>query len=240
MKFPTKEELNEYTHALAIGAGKGLVVGAGISAVGYFYAKRRIPIFFTYGAFPRTFFMMAPPIMCALTSTEWASRNFEKTKYGYVDVQNASPDMLIPKFAGKEQSLNGAVTGPVEEEKKQTILEQVSDNKYKFIMSGWAASMVGSYWLVNRDKFMTKSQKIVQARMYAQGITVILLLASVMLSVGASNNDKSRQGVVELTTADGKPVWEQVVDQEVARETAAHLPLHLSERKDVHTHHDKA
>lgn len=54
---------------------------------------------------------------------------------------------------------------------------------YPIIIASWAASLGASYYLVNQTKCITKAQKIVQARVYAQGITVAMFLSSVLLSV---------------------------------------------------------
>ena len=59
----------------------------------------------------------------------------------------------------------------------------LNDNKYKIIISAWAGSLYGSWVLVNRDKIMDTAQKAVQARMYAQGITIILLLGTLLLAM---------------------------------------------------------
>ncbi|ANB13740.1 Rcf2p [Sugiyamaella lignohabitans] len=242
MKFPSKEELNEYTHTIAVGAIKGAVIGTGVSALGYLYAKRRAPVFFTYGAFPRTFLLIAPPIMIGVTTMEFASREFERERYGYVDAASASPDMLIPKINGSNidpklaakvgaNGTDGAAAEP------NAVLQYAAENKYKIIMGAWAASLAGSYWAVSKDKYLTKSQRIVQARMYAQGLTVALLLVSVMLSVSNGKEKDNSRETGEADLREGKQTWEEIVEQETARETAAHLPLHLSDRKNNGNHH---
>jgi len=209
MKFPSKEELGEYTHAIAIGGLKGAAVG-GVVSLGIFgYARRYIPNVQRYGAFARTFFLMAPPVLIGITAMEGASRKFEANKYGYITEETKNA-----------QATQGLST-------KDKVVYYASANKYKFIMAGWAGSLAGSFWLINRDKLMSKSQKIVQARMYAQGLTVLILLATMALSATSPDEQK------KLENKKSSLEWEKIIEKEIAREDAAHLPLHLSERSQA-------
>lgn len=96
-------------------------------------------------------------------------------------------------------------------------------NKYKIIVGAWAASLGGSFYLINRDKLMTMSQKIVQARMYAQGLTVIILLATMAVSVSAGEQRR-------LDNEQEAQEWEKIAAAEEKREIEHHIPTHLSER----------
>lgn len=55
--------------------------------------------------------------------------------------------------------------------------------------------MWGSWVYVNRDPLLTKTQKFVTARMYAQFLTVGLLLASIGLSMYEENLNKKNKKV---------------------------------------------
>lgn len=204
MKFPTKEELNEYTWAIGVGAAQGATIGAGVSFFLNRLVNKRFPAFKTMGAFPKTFLTIFPVIMIGVTSMEHASRKFERVKYGYIDEYQ------------EEMKRRRASESP-----SGRVLDWLNTNKYPTIGVAWAACMGGSFWAINRDKLMTRSQKIVQARMYAQGLTVILLIASMALSMAEDG---------ATTKFKPKEEWESVVDEEVQRENAAHLPLHLKDR----------
>lgn len=58
------------------------------------------------------------------------------------------------------------------------------EQKYKIASATFVASMVGSFILVGRNLYLTGKQKIVQARVYAQGLTlaVIVSLAAFKIS----------------------------------------------------------
>jgi hypothetical protein len=67
-------------------------------------------------------------------------------------------------------------------EKDKTALQRAKDwaqeNRYPLLFGFWVASMAGSWSLVNRNRYLSGSQKLVQARMYAQGATLAALLTS--------------------------------------------------------------
>jgi hypothetical protein len=53
--------------------------------------------------------------------------------------------------------------------------------------------MVGALTYSFSNRFLTTQQKIVQARMYAQAVTIAVLMASAGLSVYAGDEDKHQK-----------------------------------------------
>lgn len=209
MKFVSKDELNEYTNAFMVGGIKGGIVGTAISGGLFMYARKRLPNYHKYGAFARTFFLMAPPILLGVTNMELEAQRYERQHYQYGEFSEDSK-----KKQEEYEHMNNW--------QKAKFL--AGDNKYKLITGIWASSLAGSFYIINRDKLMTKSQKIVQARMYAQGLTVILLLATMALSVSAGE-----QRNTEWAAADQD--WEKIVEAEEKREKAHNIPTLLSEQR---------
>ncbi|KAJ5950407.1 uncharacterized protein N7479_008820 [Penicillium vulpinum] len=62
--------------------------------------------------------------------------------------------------------------------------------KYKIITATWIASMVGSFALVGRIPGLTGQQKLVQARVYAQGLTLGVLCASAAFEISDQRRGK--------------------------------------------------
>lgn len=54
--------------------------------------------------------------------------------------------------------------------------------RWHIFVAGWAASMGASWMVLRRNQTQTFSQKIVQARVYAQGIALAGLLGGAALS----------------------------------------------------------
>lgn len=84
---------------------------------------------------------------------------------------------------------------------EQTQAERAKDwlraNRYPIVFGSWLASMGLAFGLVHRNPYLTGAQKIVQARVYAQGLTVGVLVASF--------------GLEALDKKDGKSRWETVM-----------------------------
>lgn len=83
------------------------------------------------------------------------------------------------------------------------LFTSVNNNKYPIIFTSWLASLYGSWTFVNRDKIMTTAQKAVQARMYAQGITIFLLLGTLLLAMKEDEINKLKPAPI--------PEWKQVI-----------------------------
>uniref|UniRef100_A0A060T619 ARAD1B15950p n=1 Tax=Blastobotrys adeninivorans TaxID=409370 RepID=A0A060T619_BLAAD len=197
MKIPSKEELNDYVSAITWGGLKGGAIGLGLSAAGTMYLTRMKPHYIrNKTTFAKTFFFMFPVLACGVTSMEIASQRFDQSRYGWGEMSEEA----IKARAQLERK-------PF----KDRALDWCGDNRYKIIAGAWAASMAGSFWWINRDKYMTKAQKIVQARMYAQGLTVVLLLASMAMtgmSAGEQRKEERRQE---------DAVWQDIIKDEEAK-----------------------
>jgi len=96
--------------------------------------------------------------------------------------------------------------------------------------------MGGSWWWINRDRYLTFSQKLVQARVYAQGLTLLVLIATAAFEV-ADRRNQQRIGdelVVDPKDPEGKrmvprrqmmrhehyageDLWKTMVEQEERR-----------------------
>lgn len=211
MKVTTPEEVAAYQRAVALGGVQGAAVGA-LGTVGLFFANKRYRLLRGGSVFARTFFAIAPPILAGVTSMEWASRRFEKEHYGD-----------LPEHIEEQRVIS--LMSPWEKVRFYT-----KENKYKIVFGLWAAAMGGSYYYINKDKYMSLGNKLVQARVYAQGLTVVLLLATVALSVPASEEKEAKY------KKEGAE-WEKIVQEEEERERAAHLSLSLKDRK--HTEAEK-
>jgi hypothetical protein len=76
--------------------------------------------------------------------------------------------------------------------------EWAEENRYPIIFACWVISMGGSLVLVNRNRYLSGSQKLVQARMYAQGSTLAVLLASFAVESNDARKGKGRWETVKV------------------------------------------
>jgi hypothetical protein len=64
--------------------------------------------------------------------------------------------------------------------------------RYKIVGASWLASMGLAFSLVNRNKYLTGAQKLVQARVYAQFLTLGVLVASAAFEISDSKKEEGR------------------------------------------------
>lgn len=206
MKLLTKEEIEAHRSHTLWGGVQGAAAGLAISALAFKFLPKRYPSFqpakLTWSI--KTALFITPPTLLTAICAEEASNGFDATMYSS---GSSSKEAIEEHTRWKNLST------------KDKFVEGLSNNKYKLITGAWAASLYGSWVLVDRDPIMTKAQKAVQARMYAQFITVALLLASVGLSMYEAKLHPDKKKLGE------KRRWEkalQYAEQEEREEARAH------------------
>jgi hypothetical protein len=69
--------------------------------------------------------------------------------------------------------------------------------RYKIVGASWIASMATAFAIVNRNKYLTGPQKLVQARVYAQFLTLGVLVASAAFEISDSKNQQGHWETVK-------------------------------------------
>jgi len=101
-----------------------------------------------------------------------------------------------------------------------SITEKLGDwaerRQYSIIIGGWATSLGVAAAIISRNKYQTFPQKIVQARMWAQGLTIGLLIVAGALTHGQRlvraeerQHDHSWQDLLEQQERDRREAVEQ-------------------------------
>lgn len=121
--------------------------------------------------------------------------------------------------------------------------------KYKIVGATWIASMVGSFVLVGRNPYISSQQKIVQARVYAQGLTLGVLCASAAFEIsdqrrgrGLLDAAKSKESA-KREAAEPQPthhqsqeegdLWKDMVAAEEQRLKSKHASLYQQHEKEA-------
>ncbi|GMM31950.1 Rcf2 protein [Martiniozyma asiatica (nom. inval.)] len=178
MKVISNEEKSAHSHSVLVGGIKGLILGTAISVGIYAAAPSRFPRLLKMPWSVRTAVFVIPVAFTASVNAELCSSEFDYMMYS----SEASQKRILNEHR-RWTSLSTT----------EKIMESVNNNKYGIIVGLWGASMWGSWVYVNKDKLLTRTQKFVQARMYAQFLTVGLLLASMGLSMYEENIEKEHQ-----------------------------------------------
>lgn len=220
MKVATPEEIKEYNHICLMGGIKGAGIGALLGIGLAFTLKKRQPhLFGNMSATVKVGTGIVPGLAGFSIGAEKAGEAYDDQKYSgaYLDLEHR-----------KEQQAG--------------FSHYLKEHKYKCVFGGWVLSMAGSMWYVFRDRYMTGQQKIVQARMYAQASTIILLFATLAFSasdnIGGGNNSRNFLGKdgkvhhhhVQLEHSDD---WKELVKEEEDRlkELKGDAKKHAAEAK---------
>ncbi|GME93912.1 unnamed protein product [Ambrosiozyma monospora] len=178
MKLVTKDEIDAHQSAVLSAGIKGFILGTAISVGIYALAPHKYPLLLKMPWSIKTAIAVTPPAFAASVNAERGSSAFDNEMY--------SSEFTQKKILDEHKRWNSLTL-------TEKTIESVSENKYGIITGLWALSMWGSWAIANRDKLMTKSQKFYQARMYAQFITVAMLLGSIGLSVYEENHNLGKK-----------------------------------------------
>ena len=90
--------------------------------------------------------------------------------------------------------------------------------RYKIVGGSWLASMVTAFALVNRNKYLTGAQKLVQARVYAQFLTLGVLVASAAFEISDSKNDEGKLWETVRVVDPNDPEHKRIIEKKEHKE----------------------
>ncbi|WWC57651.1 uncharacterized protein I303_100184 [Kwoniella dejecticola CBS 10117] len=208
MKLATAEDIQAYNDATINGGIRGLFYGIGLSVPGFYLLNKRLA---AYRALPTPlkaagYVMVIVP--CISIAAEKQGEAFTRSQYSGV------AKLELDKEAQLEDQRWQALSSA------QKFGDWAGRHKYQLVGASWVGSLLGAWALVNRNKHQTTSQKVVQARMWAQGLTVGLLMASALLTGFDSSKSEEPRAPHEDHT------WKAILD--------ADPHLNPEERKRLH------
>lgn len=201
MKILGDEERNAHWQAVLTEGIKGTVVGIGLSAaiVG-FVRTRHATQYARMNASIKSAMWAMPTVAVAALFADVGSVKFDEEMH-----QSEYKKRLAAEELERWNLFSTS----------EKIFKQLNDNKYKIVVGAWAASLYGSWTIVNRDPYMTVAQKAVQARVYAQAVSVALLLCTLFLSMQERKMEEKRPPPV--------PEWKRYLEeQEASRREGLH------------------
>lgn len=207
MKVLTKEEEEAHYHATIKGGSIGGVIGTAIGAVGVAAASRRYASFRALTVPFRAFLVASTGTFVAVIAADRASAAY--------DIEHTpEKKRQLERERHREQLLEANKTG------LQRAKEWATDNRYPLLFGFWVLSMAGSWHFVNRNRYLSASQKIVQARMYAQGGTLAALLASFALEGNDAAKGKGRWETVKILDPND-PEHKHIIEKKIHHERYA-------------------
>ncbi|KAF4313311.1 putative mitochondrial hypoxia responsive domain containing protein [Botryosphaeria dothidea] len=237
MKILTKEEEQAHYNATVKGGTLGLAAGLAASGAGVFFGSKRSHVFRSLSVPFRAFLVTSGGTFASIIAADRASRRFdiennpEKKRLEEEEKQNAE---LLE--SGKTQF--------------QKLKDWAEENRYPIIFAAWLASMGGSFAIVSRNKYLSGQQKLVQARVYAQGLTLAVLLASFAFEANDANKGTGRWETVKVLDPNdpthshyiekkihheryaGEDQWREMVEAEERKMKAREAAVKAQEEKD--------
>ncbi|WRT63270.1 uncharacterized protein IL334_000173 [Kwoniella shivajii] len=170
MKLATKEDIQNYNDATINGGLRGAALGVGLST-SLFYILRRQSAYYRNLPTPLKALGYVVIIMpCVSISGEKAGEAYTRSQYDGIAKRELDREAQIEHE--RWQNLSTVQKGT----------DWAGRHKYGLVGASWVGSLGLAWGLVSRNKLQTTSQKVVQARMWAQGLTVGLLMASALLT----------------------------------------------------------
>lgn len=221
MKLLTKEEEDaHYNRVLTggfLGGFVGLTVGLAANAIAY----RKSPFYRTLTLPLRTFFVSSSGTFGAIIEADRYSRHFENER---TIADRVLLERRMKQLAEEQANMS----------KWEKAMALGKEYRYSIVSASWAASMAGSLALVSRDKYLTTAQKLVHARMYAQGLTLLILIATAAFEVSDARAAKAKRVLVDdpkhpghqieqkvhHESYAGEDLWKDMVEAEVKRQQA--------------------
>ncbi|KAI9285856.1 hypothetical protein BC943DRAFT_337130 [Umbelopsis sp. AD052] len=172
----TREQQERLSHISLMGGLKGAAFGLGLGLITTVVAQKRSPNFQAISTPMKSMMLGSASIAGYLFGSERDATKYENAEYGYLDEEELQK--LAREDGGDRLSA------------KDSIVHYLNSNRWSIIAGSWLVSMAGALTYSFSNKYLTTQQKVVQARMYAQAVTIAVLMASAGLSVYAGDDNK--------------------------------------------------
>ncbi|ODH33138.1 hypothetical protein ACO22_03330 [Paracoccidioides brasiliensis] len=221
MKLLTKEEEDAHYSAVLRGGTLGTVTGLIGGAAAVLAASKRFPTIQNLTLPMKAFLVTSSGTFVGIIAADHASRSYEASTH-------SEHQFLGEREARLRQEELASMSAT------ERMWDFIRKEKYKLITVSWVASMVASWMLVSRNPTLTKGQKIVQARVYAQGLTVAVMAGTAAMEIsdqrkgrGLLDKMKEKQAKTKEEEEEkkkkrkeryqGEELWKDMVDAEEER-----------------------
>ncbi|KJZ71478.1 hypothetical protein HIM_09117 [Hirsutella minnesotensis 3608] len=202
MKVLSKEEEQAHYSVVLkgglIGGSAGLALGMG----GVLFASRRYPAFRGLTLPFRAFLVTSSGTFGAIVNADRASVRFQRAQH--------------PEADYRDSSQRAAQMIRENESAYRRFLAWGRDNRYGIVFASWVASMGLALALVGRAP-MSTAQKLVQARVYAQGLTLAVLVVSAAFEMSDAKQGSGRWETV-MVLDPNDPEHKHLIEKKIHKE----------------------
>src|SRR5277367_3653877 len=206
MKILTKEEEQAHYNTTLKGGISGGVIGLGLGLAVSYAANRRFHAFRSLTLPMKAFLITSSSTFAAIIAADRASRKFEDDR----DPQRKYRDRASSDLEAVKQ----------QETTMQKLKDWGRENRYPIVTASWVASMGIALGLVGRNPYLSTAQKLVQARVYAQGLTLAVLVATAAFEIGDANKGKGRWETV-MVVDPNDPEHKHLIEKRIHHEAYA-------------------
>ncbi|KXX80447.1 Respiratory supercomplex factor 2, mitochondrial [Madurella mycetomatis] len=204
MKIISKEEEKEHFGVVLRGGLIGGSVGLALGLAGVVGASRRYQAVRSLTLPFRSFLVSSAGTFGAIVVAERYSINYQRS-------HDPMSNYLDATHRAVEESRRAQKT------EKQRLLEWGRENRYSIVFASWIAAMGIALAMVGRNRYLSTSQKVVQARVYAQGLTLAVLIATAALETADAKSGKGRWETVMVADPDD-PTHQHMIEKKIHKE----------------------
>ncbi|OJA16436.1 hypothetical protein AZE42_03806 [Rhizopogon vesiculosus] len=170
MKIVSQEEIDGHANATIRGAAEGVFFSAAVAIPASLILNRRWAY---YRSLPLSLKVLGTVLVVApCLSIQAERRGLEFDRAHWTGAGRMELDREVAEEEARWKSLST----------KDKIADWGSRHQYSIILGSWVLSMAVAGGIVARDRHQTIPQKVVQVRMWAQGLTIGVLIAAGVLT----------------------------------------------------------
>jgi len=169
MKLLTKEEADAHYRTTLEGGLKGFTVGLASSLGMAWFLNKRWPYYRNLPLSLKAFSIIVITVPAVVIQAEHQSDAFQRAQWegaGKMELDDEEKKRLQ-----KWESMGYS----------ERAYDYAARHQFGMVVGGWGLGLLGAGGFIMRDKYMSFPQKIVQVRMWAQGLTVLSIVASAVL-----------------------------------------------------------
>ncbi|ROT39679.1 hypothetical protein SODALDRAFT_273779 [Sodiomyces alkalinus F11] len=202
MKILTKEDEKAHYDSVVRAGFKGGAIGLAGGLAGAWLAYRRFPAFRGLTLPFRAFLLSSVATAGSIVAADHASIAFSRER---------DP---TANFRGETQRARDTLRA--HETTSSRLMEWGRRNRYSIVFGSWIASMAVAFAIVSRQP-MSAAQKLVQARVYAQGLTVAVLVVTAVFEMSDAKKGEGRWETVMVVDPDD-PEHKKLIEKKIHRE----------------------
>ncbi|KAK4147749.1 uncharacterized protein C8A04DRAFT_24298 [Dichotomopilus funicola] len=204
MKVISKEVEQEHYGRVIRGGLLGGSVGLALGVAGVVGGARRFPVIRQLTLPFKSFLITSAGTFGAIVVAERYSVQYHRS-------QDAMNNYLEETHRQAEEDRRRSKT------EWQRFMDWGRENRYTIVGVSWIAAMGIALGMVSRNKYMNKAQKLIHARMYAQALTLGVLIATAAFETADAKSGKGRWETV-LVVDPNDPTHQHLIEKKVHKE----------------------